>query len=105
MSYETKIDKMIGEHVADYQAELTLAHKLKQVLKNPSMPYGYPLAVYRPMHICQVPQVRQFITHTGGRLSNNVPKVLSMEMIGDYPVGIYNTQFKGEEVFSQSTYG
>ena len=105
MSYETKIDKMIGEHIAEYQAELTLAHKLKQFLKNPSMPYGYPLAVYKPMHIRNVPQIRQFITHTGGRLSNNVPKVLSMEMVGEYPVGIYNTEFKGEEHSSQCNYG
>lgn len=93
MSYETKIDKMIGEHIAEYQAELTLAHKLKKCLANSSMPYGYPIAVYRPMHACHVPQVRQFIHHTGGSLSNNVPRVLSMEMIGEYPVGIYNKEF------------
>ena len=102
MSYETKIDRMIGEHIAEYQSELTLAHKLKQCLQTSSMPYGYPLAVYKPMHICQIPQVRQFITHTGGRLSNNVPKVLSMEMIGDYPVGIYNAEFNDEEPCAQS---
>jgi len=102
MSYETKIDKMIGEHIAEYQAELTLAHKLKQCLKNPSMPYGYPLAVYKPMHVYHVPQVKQFITHTGGTLSNNVPKVLSMEMVGEYPVGIYNMEFRDKGACSQS---
>ena len=101
MSYETRIDKMIGEHIADFQAELTLAKKLKQYLKNPSMPYGYPIAVYKPMHICQVPQVKQFITHTGGKLSNNVPKVLSMEMIGEYPVGLYNMEFRDKGLCSR----
>ena len=92
MSYETKIDRMIGEHIAEFQAELALAKKLKQYLKNPSMPYGYPIAVYKPVHVCKTPQAKQFITHTGGTLSNNVPRVLSMEMIGDYPVGIYNVK-------------
>ncbi len=90
MSYATKIDEMIGKHVAEFQAELTLAKKLEKYLEHPSMPYGYPLAVYRPIHACQAPQVKHFITHTGGKLSNNVPKVLSMEIIGDYPLGIYN---------------
>jgi hypothetical protein len=93
MSYETKIDRMIGEHIAEFQAELTLARQLKRCLKSPSMPYGYPIAVYRPVHICKIPQVKDFITHTGGTLSNNVPRVLSMEMIGDYPVGLYNAEF------------
>jgi len=101
MSYETRIDKMIGEHIADFQAELTLAKKLKQYLKNPSMPYGYPVGVYKPMHICQVPQVKQFITRTGGKLSNNVPKVLSMEMIGEYPVGLYNMEFRDKGLCSR----
>lgn len=91
MSYHTKIEDMIGQHVAEFQAELSLAKKLGQCLKNPSMPYyGYPSDVYRPVHACQVPQVKQFIAHTGGKLSNSVPRVLSMEIIGDYPLGIYN---------------
>lgn len=102
MSYETKIDKMIGEHIAEYQAELTLAKKLKQCLASPAMPYGYPIAVYRPMHVCHVPQVRQFIHHTGGTLSNNVPRVLSMEMIGEYPVGIYNKEFMNKASLAQN---
>jgi len=89
MSYATKIDEMIGKHVAEYQAELSLAKKLKQYLADPSMPYGYPLAVYKPMHTCQVPQVQHFVHHSGGKLSNNVPRVLSMEVIEDYPLGVY----------------
>ena len=102
MSYESKIDKLIGEHIAEYQAELTLARKLKQFLKTPSMPNGYPLGVYHPMHVCRVPQVKQFITHTGGTLSNNVPKVLGMELVGEYPVGIYNMESREKEPRSQS---
>lgn len=93
MSYATKIDEMIGKHVAEYQAELSLAKKLKHYLANPAMPYGYPIAVYRPMHVCRTPQVQHFVAHSGGTLSNKVPRVLSMEIIGDYPLGIYNLDF------------
>ncbi|WP_216641089.1 hypothetical protein [Solemya velesiana gill symbiont] len=54
------------------------------------MPYGYPLAVYRPLNVCQVPQVRKFVAETGGRLSNGVPKVLRHEIIDGNLLGIYN---------------
>ena len=91
MSYETRIDEMIGKHVAEYQSELSLAKELKDSLHEiPYMAYGYPSAVYHPLHICQIPRVKEFIHHTGGKLSNNVPRVLSMEMVGDYPLGVYN---------------
>lgn len=90
MSYATRIDDMVGKHVAEFQTELTLAKKLKLYLKKPSMPYGYPAGVYRPLHVCQIPQVKRFIAHAGGKLSNNVPRVLSMNMLGDYPLGIFN---------------
>ena len=102
MSYATRIDEMIGKHVAEFQAELTLAKKLKQYLVDPTMPYGYPVAVYRPIHVCRTPQVKQFIHHTGGKLSNNVPKVLGMEMDEEYPLGIYNQHFGDKNLSSQS---
>ena len=92
MSYQKKIDEMVGTHVAEFQAELSLAKKLEGHDYRPAMPYGYPLAVYRPMHICKTPQVKHFIARTGGKLSNGVPKVLRHELVGGYILGIYNPQ-------------
>ena len=90
MSYETKIDELVGKHLAAFQREVTLAKTLSTVRKLPPMPYGYPVRVYRPMHICRIPQVRSFIAHTGGILSNGVPRVLRTEFANQYPLGIYN---------------
>ena len=90
MSYESKIDELVGKYVAEFQTELTLAKSLKGDADTPSLPYGYPLGVYRPHHICKVPQVKHFIAKTGGRLSNGVPRVLSMELVNDYALGLYN---------------
>jgi hypothetical protein len=84
--------KRWSDYVAEFQTELTLAKKMGDILDNtPRMPYGYPLQVYRPMHFCQMPKVKQFIAKTGGKLSNGVPKVLSGEVVGGYLLGIYNT--------------
>lgn len=83
---------MVGTHVAEFQAELSLARKLQGHEYVPAMPYGYPLAVYRPMHLCRIPQVKQFIAQTGGKLSNGVPKVLRHELVEGYILGIYNPQ-------------
>jgi hypothetical protein len=90
MTYEQKIDELIGKHVAEFVSELSLAKKLEGHESRPPMPYGYPVSVYRPIHICSVPRVRHFIEHNGGKLSNGVPRVLGMEVVGDYPLGIYN---------------
>lgn len=81
---------MIGKHVAEFQAELTLARKLDESLVKFPMPYGYPEAVYRPFHGYKLVDVKHFIEHSGGTLSNAVPRVLGMEIVGDYPLGIYN---------------
>jgi hypothetical protein len=92
VSYQARIEEMVGNYVAEFQTELTLAKKMGDILDNtPRMPYGYPLQVYRPMHFCQMPKVKQFIAKTGGKLSNGVPKVLSGEVVGGYLLGIYNT--------------
>ena len=96
MSYETKVDEMVGEHVARYQAEFTLAKRLESSLSPQPMPYGYPARVYHPLHICQVPQIRQFVALTGGRLSNRVPRVISMELAGGYPLGLYNVDCRSD---------
>jgi len=91
MSYTLKEDGIIGRFVSLYQSEISLAKELAECLKKPILPNGYPKWVYRPRHICQTPQMRQIITDTGGgRLSNDVPRVLSMEIVADYPLGIYN---------------
>lgn len=90
MSYATKIDEMIGQYVAEYQAELSLAKEIKECLDKPIMPYGYPVAVYSPKHICKAPNIKDFISKTGGHLSNEVPRILGMEIVEDYPLGIYN---------------
>jgi hypothetical protein len=91
MSYETRIDELVGRHLAEYQREITLAKGLSTVKRVPPMPYGYPIRVYRPMHVCRIPQVKRFIARTGGTLSNGVPRVLRTELAEQqYPLGIYN---------------
>jgi hypothetical protein len=90
MLYESKIDELVGQYVAEFQNELTLAKSLKSDKVKHAFPYGYPLSVYRPRHICRIPRVKHFIAKTGGRLSNGVPRVLSMELVNDYVLGLYN---------------
>jgi hypothetical protein len=90
MSYESKIDELVGQYAAEFQNELTLASSLKSDKDMHALPYGYPLGVYRPHRICRIPQVKHFIAKTGGRLSNGVPRVLSMELVNDYVLGLYN---------------
>jgi hypothetical protein len=91
VSYQVRIEEMVGNHVAEFQAELSLAKKMGDLVdKNPRMPYGYPIRVYRPLHFCQMPKTRQFIAKTGGRLTNGVPRVLREEVVGGYLLGIYN---------------
>ncbi len=55
MSYATKIDEMVGKHVAEFQAELTLAKQLSSLQSRPSLPYGYPVRVYHPRHTVPTP--------------------------------------------------
>ncbi|MEW7979576.1 MAG: hypothetical protein G8D28_10740 [gamma proteobacterium symbiont of Phacoides pectinatus] len=90
MSYQKRIEEMVGEHVAHFQSELTSAKAMQGVIEKVPMPYGYPLEVYRPLHICRLPLVRKFIAETGGHLSNGVPKVLRHEIIEGNLLGVYN---------------
>ncbi|MEO5342438.1 MAG: hypothetical protein H7842_03710 [Gammaproteobacteria bacterium SHHR-1] len=90
MSYQSQVEDLVGEHVARFQAELTLARQLLQGKVETPMPYGYPPRVYRPLHICRAPQFRAFIARSGGRLSNGVPRVLRDQWQGDSLLGIYN---------------
>ena len=90
MSYQKKIDEMVGKHVAEFQLEISLAKQMEGLKTTPKMPYGYPIEVYRPKHICKVPHVKRFIARTGGTLSNGVPRILRAELVGQYILGIYN---------------
>jgi len=90
MSYQARIDEMVGQHVAEFQIELSLAKKMAGYRSPPSMPYGYPTSVYRPMHVCRAPKFKRFIALTGGTLSNGVPRVLSADMVDQYVLGVYN---------------
>ena len=81
---------MVGKHVAEFELECALARKIGGAQSPTPMPYGYPLAVYRPMHICKLAQVKRFIARTGGTLSNGVPRVLRTEQVGQYILGVYN---------------
>ncbi len=90
MSYQKRIDDMVGKHVAEFQVEFTLARQLAQHVNNTAMPYGYPIEVYRPMHICSRPKRRRFIARSGGILSNGVPKILRTQLIDQYILGVYN---------------
>jgi len=93
MSYEKRIEDLVGQHLAEFQRELSLAKQMGTQLRRGEkvpMPYGYPIAVYRPTHICRLPQVKRFIARTGGTLSNGVPRAISKQLVGEYVLGIYN---------------
>ena len=91
MSYQTRVDEMVGKHVAEFQDEMTLGKLMaRYVEKTPSMPYGYPIAVYCPLHTCKSPEIKHFVARTGGRMSNGVPKVISMDVVDQYILGLYN---------------
>jgi hypothetical protein len=92
MSYESKLDQMIGERVAEYQEEQRLKRKLAAYLDETIIPMceGYPCSVYHPKSSPHETQTRLFVFKPGGTLSNGVPKVLSGDLVGGYPLGVYN---------------
>jgi hypothetical protein len=92
MSYESKLDKLIGERLAEYLDEQLLRHKLDAFMEQEAaqLTCGYPASVYHPKSLQQVPESKQFIIKPGGRLSNGVPKVLSGDIVDGYPLGLYN---------------
>ena len=98
MSYQVKTDEMVGKHVAEFQAELTLAANASDFgLKSPipPMPYGYPTQLYHPYHSVVLPRATKTKKHAHGKLSNNVPWVLGMEVVHDYAVGLYSPRKAG----------
>jgi len=85
------MDEMVGTHVSEFQRVLSLAKHFKDVKQGPHMPYGYPVAVYRPKHPCKIPEKRKrLLTKTGGCQSNGVPLVLRMDLVGGNILGVYN---------------
>jgi len=90
MSYEVKKDEMVGKHVAEFQAELSLAKKMRDMGQKPPMPYGYPTQLYHPYHRVVRPKKTEHEHHEHQSLSNHVPWVLSMEVVDNYTIGVYN---------------
>ncbi len=93
MAYEKRIDELVGQHVNGFVAELSLARAMGGLVgrrKVPPMPYGYPIRVYRPMHIFLVPKARKCCPRREGALSNGVPAVLRTRFVGHYILGVYN---------------
>ena len=92
MSYESKLDQLIGERIAEYMDEQLLKRKLASCMEEcgVSMCSGYPCSVYHPKSIHHVPEATHFVLHPGGSLSNGVPRVLSGDVVGGYPLGVYN---------------
>ena len=90
MLYEVKKDEMVGKHVAEFQAELTLAKSMEGFFEKPAMPYGYPVKLYHPHHIVRIPRATQMVHCVHHKLSNDVPWVLGMEVVDSYAVGVYN---------------
>jgi hypothetical protein len=91
MTYENKVDELVSNFVAEFQRELITARNIETYLDNeiPKLLTGYPDAVYHPREKREPVISTQFIARTGGRLSNGVPRVLSAEIINDYPLGVY----------------
>jgi hypothetical protein len=92
MSYESRLDQLIGERIAEYEDEQLLKRKFASYLEHPAIPMcqGYPASVYHPKSISHQPEATPIIVHLEGVLSNGVPKILSVDMVGGYPLGVYN---------------
>ena len=89
MTYDTRVDELVGAYVAEFQKEILLADELKSYQNDLALPGGYPERVFNPTTIPS-PPVRQFVARSGGKLSNCVPWVVSMELVDGYPLGVYS---------------
>jgi len=84
---------MVGKHVAVFQQELSLAKVMRRATEESApMPYGDPLRVWYPHHVCQSPCVKRPTPRERGRLSNGVPTLLRLRLAGDYVLGLYNPE-------------
>lgn len=90
MSYETRIDKMVGKHVADFQTEISAANKLQEIRAVPQLWYGYAAGVYRRKASASLPRMSRKFVHPVGKMSNGVPWLLSMNLVDQHVLGLYN---------------
>ena len=90
MSYQTKIDRMVGKHVADFQVEISAAKKLQKCEVYSPMTYGYPTGVYHPTATLERTHVSRILSHPAGKMSNGVPWLLSLDLANGYALGLYN---------------
>jgi len=90
MSYQTKIDRMVGKHVADFQVEISAAKKLQKCEVYSPMTYGYPTGVYHPTATLERTHVSRILSHPAGKMSNGVPWLLSLDLANEYALGLYN---------------
>ncbi len=94
MSYEKILDDLIAEKVAQFQDELILGREMRQLAatkaKTPPMPYGYPIGVYHPHHVCHLPVYHRYTEHHDEPFSNGVPRVLALHVENQEILGVYN---------------
>jgi hypothetical protein len=90
MSYAHKIDGMVGQHLAGWQLEITLASHLRARRLQVALPNGYAAGTYQPRQTRQRATNPRFVSHPGGTLRNGVPKLLGLDFRGQYPLGVYN---------------
>jgi hypothetical protein len=90
MSYAHKIDGMVGQHLAGWQLEITLASQLRGRQPQVILPNGYAAGTYHPRQPRPGAVNPGFVSHPGGTLRNGVPKVLGLDFRGQYPLGAYN---------------
>ena len=90
MSYEKKVDQMVGRHVADFQTRLSAAKKLQELKAASQLWYGYAAGVYRRNAGTRLPQVSRRLVHPVGKMSNGVPWLLSLDLVNQYTLGLYN---------------
>ena len=90
MSYQTRIDQMVGKHVADFQVEISAARKLQECEFASPMTHGYPAGVYHPTAVKERPHVSRIPSKPAGKMSNGVPWLLSLDLVNEYTLGLYN---------------
>jgi hypothetical protein len=81
---------MVGKHVADFQMELFAAKKLQECEFTSPMAYGYPAGVYHPTTVVERPHVSRPLSNPAGKMSNGVPWLLSLDLVNQYTLGLYN---------------
>lgn len=93
MFYERKVDALVRKHLEQFQWELSVSKEMRrrpEPKKQSPMPYGYPIAVYRPLHRCGTPPVTRFILKRRRKLRNGVPWIIGMGIVGGYTLAAYN---------------